>query len=317
MKISVIVPVYNIENYLPKCIESVIAQTYANWEAILVDDGSSDNSGTICDRYSDLDSRIKVIHKNNEGVVSARIDGVRCSEGEFIYFLDGDDYIPPDALSLFVTKQRECDADIVTGSFRTVTDDLDCKNGDDFIFPLFGNSCDLLLFRFKTSVWAVWNILYKKSVLLNSLTQNRDLVIGEDLVLNLKISLITKVIASLPDITYFYLVRDSSATQVTQKNLTLKASRSIPMIEEIDKMVEVYKEQNIPNSIIKLMEFKIVNILCKEILPSKEVFEMNREKLFYLYKKYFSKNLGMQMRVFKRSPRRYFRYWSILKKFKH
>ena len=315
MKISIIVPVYNIENYLPKCIESVLSQTYANWEAILVDDGSSDNSGTICDKYSNLDSRIKVIHKENEGVVSARIDGVKSSEGEFIYFLDGDDYIAPDALSLFATKQRECDADIVIGGFRTITDSSDCDN--DFIFPHFTNSYDLLQFRFKTSVWAVWNILFKKNILLNSLTQNRELVIGEDLVLNLTISLITKQIASLQDITYFYLVRESSATQVTQNNLTLRASRYIPMIEEMDKLLNVYKEQNIPNSIIKLMEFKIVNILCKEILPSKEFFEMNREKLFYLYKKYFSKNLGMQMKVFKRSPRRYFRYWSIMKKFKH
>ncbi|MBR2475496.1 MAG: glycosyltransferase family 2 protein [Bacteroidaceae bacterium] len=316
MKISIIVPVYNIENYLPKCIESLLSQTYANWEAILVDDGSSDNSGTICDKYSNLDSRIKVIHKENEGVVSARIDGVKSSEGEFIYFLDGDDYIAPDALSLFVTKQKESAADIVIGGFRTVTDDLDCKNGDDFIFPHFTNSYDLLQFRFKTSVWAVWNILFKKNILLNSLTQNRELVIGEDLVLNLKISLITKQIASLQDITYFYLVRESSATQVTQNNLTLRASRYIPMIEEMDKLLDVYKEQNIPNSIIRLMEFKIVNILCKEIIPYEEVFKKNKEKLLLLYKKYFSKNFGIQIKVFKRSPRRYFRYWSIIKKFK-
>ncbi|MBQ7818145.1 MAG: glycosyltransferase family 2 protein [Bacteroidales bacterium] len=316
MKVSIIVPVYNIENYLPKCIESVIAQTYTNWEAILVDDGSSDNSGTICDRYFGLDSRIKVIHKNNEGVVLARIDGVKSSEGEFIYFLDGDDYIAPNALSLFVTKQKESDADIVIGSFRTITDASDCKNGDDFIFPHFDNSYDLLQFRFRTSVWAVWNILYKKNILLNSLTQNRYLVIGEDLALNLKISLITNKIASISGVTYFYIVRDSSATQVIQNNLTLKASRYVLMIEEIDKMVEVYKEQNISNSIIKLMEFKIVNILCKEIIPSEEVFDKNKEILLLLYKKYFSENLGMQIKVFKRSLRRYFRYWSIMKKFR-
>lgn len=314
MKVSIIVPVYNIENYLPKCIESVMAQTYTDWEAILIDDGSSDNSGTICDRYSNLDSRIKVIHKSNEGVVSARIDGVKSSEGEFICFLDGDDYISPDALLLLVTKQKESDADIVIGGFRTVTDTSDCDN--DFIFPHFENSYDLLQFRFKTSVWAVWNILYKKNILLNSLTPNRDLVIGEDLVLNLKISLTTNKIASVSDVTYFYLVRDSSATQVTQNNITLKASRYIPMIEEMDKLVEVYKVQNISNSIIELMEFKIVNILCKEIIPSEEVFGKNKERLLSLYKKYFYKNSGMQIKVFKRSPRRYFRYWSIMKKFK-
>ncbi len=316
MKVSIIVPIYNIENYLPKCIDSVLSQTYEDWELILVDDGSSDNSGTICDRYSSLDSRIKVVHKNNEGVALARIDGVKSSEGEFIYFLDGDDYITPNALSLLVSKQKESDADIVIGSFKTVTGASDCDNGDDFIFPHFTNSYDLLQFRFKTSIWAVWNILFKKNILLNSLTQNRALVFGEDLVSNLKILLITREIASISDITYLYLVRDSSATQVTQNSTTLKALRNIPMIEEMDKMVEVYKGHNIPNSIIKLMEFKIVNVLCKEIMPCEEVFKKNKEILFSLYKKYFSKNLGVQMNVFKRSPRRYFRYWSIMKNFK-
>lgn len=92
-KISVIVPVYNVANYLPKCIDSILAQTYENIEVILVDDGSTDNSGKICDEYAKKDNRIKVIHKENAGLSSARNKGIEVASGEYLAFIDSDDYI--------------------------------------------------------------------------------------------------------------------------------------------------------------------------------------------------------------------------------
>lgn len=94
--ISVIVPIYNIEEYLPQCIDSIINQSYTEIELILVDDGSSDSGGNICDVYALRDSRIKVIHKENGGLVSARKAGVNVANGEYITFVDGDDWIEPD-----------------------------------------------------------------------------------------------------------------------------------------------------------------------------------------------------------------------------
>ena len=94
--LSVIVPVYNAEDYLCRCVDSILAQTWTNIEVILVDDGSSDNSGTICDNYSKSDCRIKVIHKRNGGVASARNAGIDFSHGEYIAFVDSDDYISND-----------------------------------------------------------------------------------------------------------------------------------------------------------------------------------------------------------------------------
>ena len=99
--ISVIVPVYNVEKYLPKCIESILAQTYMNWELLLIDDGSPDNSGIICDNYAERDNRIRVIHKKNEGVSSARNLGIDKASGNFIMFVDSDDWIENDYLSNF------------------------------------------------------------------------------------------------------------------------------------------------------------------------------------------------------------------------
>ena len=92
-EISIIVPVYNVEKYLSQCIESIINQNYKNIEIILVNDGSTDKSGDICDSYSLKDNRIKVIHKKNEGVSIARNTGLKVATGEYIAFVDGDDFV--------------------------------------------------------------------------------------------------------------------------------------------------------------------------------------------------------------------------------
>ncbi len=94
--VSVIVAVYNIEEYLPRCVDSILAQTYRNLEIILVDDGSKDQSGSICDSYAEKDRRIKVIHKKNGGLSDARNAGMDAATGEYIGFVDGDDWIDPD-----------------------------------------------------------------------------------------------------------------------------------------------------------------------------------------------------------------------------
>ena len=107
--ISVIVPVYNIEEYLPQCIDSIINQSYGELEIILVDDGSTDSGGNICDRYARMDSRIKVIHKENGGLVSARKAGVNRAAGEYVTFVDGDDWIEQDAYQKLIDSGQGAD----------------------------------------------------------------------------------------------------------------------------------------------------------------------------------------------------------------
>jgi len=110
--ISVIVPVYNVEKYLRKCIDSILQQTYTNLEIILVDDGSPDNCGRICDEYAQSDSRVKVIHKQNGGLSDARNAGIDIAEGDYINFVDSDDYIAPNMLKHLMDKIKQYDADI-------------------------------------------------------------------------------------------------------------------------------------------------------------------------------------------------------------
>ncbi len=118
--ISVIVPVYNIERYISKCINSIIAQTYNNLEIIIVDDGSTDNTGKIADDFSALDSRIKVIHKCNGGVTSARLKGISSATGDWIGFVDGDDYIEPEMYEHLLKNALDFNADISHCGYRMV-----------------------------------------------------------------------------------------------------------------------------------------------------------------------------------------------------
>lgn len=111
--VSVVIPVYNVEEYLRECVDSVLRQTYSDLEIILVDDGSSDNSGSLCDEYKESDNRIQVIHRENGGLSAARNTGMGAVTGEYIYFLDSDDYIKPETIEDLVAVSEQEKVDIV------------------------------------------------------------------------------------------------------------------------------------------------------------------------------------------------------------
>ena len=117
-KISIIVPVYNVENYLKECLDSILGQSFTDWECILVDDGSTDSSPVICDEYASQDSRFKVIHKLNGGVSSARNAGLKAASAEFIGFVDPDDWIEPVMFNILYSLIVDYDADIAQIGFR-------------------------------------------------------------------------------------------------------------------------------------------------------------------------------------------------------
>lgn len=121
--ISVIIPVYNVEAYLRECVGSVLKQTYQTFEIILVDDGSTDSSGDICDEYAGNDERICVIHQKNSGPSKTRNTGLENATGKYIYFLDSDDYIDSNALELLVNTAESNDADLVFFDARSFSDD--------------------------------------------------------------------------------------------------------------------------------------------------------------------------------------------------
>ena len=129
-EISLIVPVYNVEDYLKRCVDSILSQTYCEFELILVDDGSKDGSGSICDEYAKADHRIRVIHKENGGLSSARNAGIDASNGIYLFFVDSDDWLTEDALECVVSVMKKTNADIVSASYQ-LTDGTDRAEAQD------------------------------------------------------------------------------------------------------------------------------------------------------------------------------------------
>ena len=118
--VSIIIPVYNVESYLPECIESVLKQTYSHWELLLIDDGSSDGSPQICDEFQRKDSRIRAIHKENQGPSAARNLGIEIAGGDYIVFVDSDDWIAPGMLEEMAGKIYRYQTDLVMCGYERV-----------------------------------------------------------------------------------------------------------------------------------------------------------------------------------------------------
>lgn len=120
-QISIIIPVYKAENFLHRCVESILRQTYSDFEVLLIDDGSPDSSGAVCDECASQDARIRVYHKDHEGVTAARAYGVKLAEGEWLTFVDADDTLPDRALESLYRKAADSSADITMGAWRKIT----------------------------------------------------------------------------------------------------------------------------------------------------------------------------------------------------
>ncbi len=212
--ISIIIPVYNVEECLRQCVDSVLAQTYKNLEIILIDDGSSDNSGKICDEYAAQDRRIKVIHQQNQGVPTARNVGLQVATGEYIGFVDSDDYIKPDMYQVLLEETLKNQADItMCGQF------LLKPNGEEpvkfpqktaYIYP--DNAAwlkDLMTYPFATQV--LWNKLFKKQSIGN-MVFNCQFRNSEDCQFLLDLLCKPLRVAYIPKPLYYYVVRGDSIT---------------------------------------------------------------------------------------------------------
>ena len=163
--ISIIIPVYKVEKYLEKCIQSLINQTYENLQIILVDDGSPDNCGKICDEYAKKDHRIEVIHKSNGGLSDARNKGLEIAKGEYIGFIDSDDYIESDMYEVLYNLLKQYNADVSICNFYTVSQGkISIKNADNGINEY--NRIEILkeILLDKNIQSYAWNKLYKKEL---------------------------------------------------------------------------------------------------------------------------------------------------------
>lgn len=218
--ISIIIPVYNVQTYLDECVNSIVSQSYCNLEIILVDDGSTDSSGKMCDLWLEKDSRIKVVHKLNGGLSSARNTGIEVAKGDYIAFVDSDDFV--DKLmyeSLLNILEKTSDIDVASCGIEQFRDEnyLDVRiflNCFDREFSVMEYIKLILEHEIDN---AVWNKLYRRTAI--SQTRFKEGQINEDILFNLEILSKINKLAYISNAYYKYRIRKGSITQQANPKL--------------------------------------------------------------------------------------------------
>ena len=232
MLFSVIVPIYNVQKYLNRCIESVLSQTFGDFELILVDDGSLDECGAICDEYAKKDVRIKVVHKPNGGLVSARQAGIQVATGEYVFHLDGDDAIFPDTLENAYQIIEKTNADIVSFSHQRYTDGVLGKICEDPVDEGLYHKEDMkkIIYPKLLSDINMRNLFYfmcgkaiRRSIAIkHQLNVNPAISVGEDISCGFPCYMDAERVYMSKKVGYVYTIRNDSLTttfkagQITQ-----------------------------------------------------------------------------------------------------
>lgn len=214
--VTIIVPVYNVEGYIQKCIDSLVNQTYKNIEILLIDDGSPDNSGKICDEAAKNDKRIRVIHKQNEGVSKARNTALDAMRGDFVTFVDADDYVAEDFIECLYNAIKTCNADISTcGHYRVNFDGslnriYNLSDNPEEIICLDGKDSVMNMFYGKICSASSGSKLYKKELFENLRYPNY--IMGEDTFVVYHTFMKANLIAHTNKPMYFYVQQITSVT---------------------------------------------------------------------------------------------------------
>lgn len=216
--VTVIIPIYNVGKYIDKCISTVLAQTYENIELILVNDGSPDNAGDICDAYAEKDHRVKVVHKKNSGVSSARNSGLDIAKGDYIMFIDGDDWVDNDHVEYLLSLCLKSDA-LMSMSYKMHT--LKKVNVDNFKDKqALVNGVDMaadLLYQ-KTVVGSCNKMFKRELIYRNNLRYDEELFIGEGYNFIVMCAQLAGMVSTGQRMTYYYRL-DNTESAMTRFNV--------------------------------------------------------------------------------------------------
>ena len=277
--ISIVIPVYKVEKYLEKCIQSVINQTYENLQIILVDDGSPDNCGKICDEYAKKDHRIEVIHKSNGGLSDARNKGLEIAKGEYIGFVDSDDYIEADMYEVLYNLLKQYNADVSICNFYTVSQGkISIKNADNGINEY--NRIEILkeILLDKNIQSYAWNKLYKKELFdeIKYPIGKKYEDIGTTFYLLEKCN---KVVVTGKSEYYYINRQDSIVNNVTESTITDYIELIIQRYDYIEENIKELSSYN--KDYLK----RILKTAEKDIKSLNEVGDYTKKKYEELYNK--------------------------------
>ena len=294
--VSIIVPVYNVEKYLNKCIDSILNQTYRNIEVILVDDGSPDNCGNICDEYAIKDRRVKVFHIENGGVSNARNTGIENSTGEYIGFVDADDILFPQMYEKLLNEAVKEDADIVQCNYCYLFEDGSTKPMRRKIKTRKIEEEQTVTTFFDEDIYPLVATKLFKSSLLNNIRFNVNLKIAEDRLFMHDCCRKALKIVLLEDVYYYYFQRETSVMHVF----------SMRQFDDDTYVSQLFLNQYKNNKYICIpLEYRIIfqslNLICELLNEQKELdrFFDVREKLVQ-YKKtaLLSKKVPIKMKAY-------------------
>lgn len=278
--VSIVIPVYNVEKYIGKCLDSILNQTYQNIEIILVDDASCDTSLSIVKKYAEKDKRITIIESSvNRGPMKAREDGYFRAKGNYLMFVDGDDYMPINALKLLVSKAQQTNADIVTGSYIRVNP-VGKETFEEVKMPYGGSKENVLRALLeKKFVQTLWGKLYKAELFKNYRYETFDnMKNGEDAYLFYQIVNNVGHVVCIPESVYYYIENPNSSTHV---RLPLAQARSIVKLNKL--RLEVCKPYP---ELMFLVEHLVTNVLVGLYtcgFKRKDVTQILKEEGLYQY----------------------------------
>ncbi len=278
--LSVIVPIYNVEEYLEQCIDSVVGQTYKNLEIILINDGSTDSSGLLCDNYQKVDDRIRVIHKNNEGVSAARNVGLKYAKGELLGFVDSDDYLESTMYMELWSNMIQTESDLACCAYKRITKDGNHDYSTGEIKELSGlEFLEAMVIGLKGCIISphVGNRLYKRELFNNLLFPKGR--IYEDKFVSTEILLRVNKVIYLNKALYNYRLRDNS---ITQKELTDSGIKDfIYMMNYQNKIVNQCLSKNTYKKVIFTYYCILLDLFSNELLENsrKECRSLLRKEL--------------------------------------
>ncbi len=316
-RISVIIPVYNVFNYLEKCVFSVINQTYKDLEIILIDDGSTDGSGELCDRIRDKDSRISVVHQKNQGLSVARNTGLDIAHGEWIAFLDSDDWIQPEMYEELLNAANDYGVDISSCAMHR------CES-EDTLIPITDNSITVFeeediiegLISNEVMLFEVWNKLWKKTLIGDVRFIPRQ--VSEDVYFDRILFSKAKKIVHINKVMHNYRVNRPGNT-----NSTFKINR-LSIFNEFDKWYDdlIAQKKDVLAVMIATISSQFAVHIFEETIEKKQPINV-KKRLIDEYKKnykkarkghYFFGPYRIKTKVMSISPKLYSALWTIYSK---
>ena len=283
-EVTVVVPVFNVEKYLHQCIESLLNQTYRNLEIILVDDGSTDNSGAICDKYRQKDQRIKVIHKCNQGLGFARNSGMKETTSDYITFMDSDDYADEDMIEELMRPIIDENADTVIGGFKKVNDEkkilfIDSYNKktyindavyNDFFIRILGSSPG----NHDFVRMSVWNSIYSMKIIKEHdiVFPSERIMISEDLIFGAVYYKYARVVSVISSSKYNYRYNTTSLSEKYRANkFQLVNDLYLEMKKRITNTFE--RQEEADNRLKTMYLIQLRNCIGQENISGKNISE--------------------------------------------